>query len=81
METTFRLKASELNSSFINTLKRLFNKGTIELTVTNVIEEDETSFLLKNTKNRKHLLKAIDDIKNNRNLVRFSAEEFKEFNK
>lgn len=81
METTFRLKASELNGSFLSTLKKLFNKGTIELTVTNIIEEDETAFLLKNPKNRKHLLKAVDDIKNNKNLVRFTAEEFKEFTK
>lgn len=37
---------------------------------------DETSFLLKNAKNRKHLLRAVDDIKNNRNLVRYTADEF-----
>ena len=81
METTFRLKTSELNSSFFNVVKKLFNKKTIEVSITDVIEEDETEFLLKNPTNRKHLLKAIDDIKHNRNLVRFTSEEFEAFTK
>lgn len=76
METVFRIKVSDLNKSFIDSLKLLFKKKTIEISVTDVLEEDETEFLLKNPINREHLLKAVEDIKNQKNLIRFTAEEF-----
>lgn len=76
METVFRLKATDLNKSFLDLLKKLFKKKTIEISVTDMVEEDETEYLLKSPANREHLLKAVDDIKNNRNLIRFTAEEF-----
>jgi len=75
METVFRLKASEVDNGFLAMLKTLFKKREIEITVTDIIN-DETEFLLKNPNNRKHLLEAIEEVKQNKNLVRFSGEEF-----
>ncbi|MFK7907889.1 MAG: hypothetical protein AB8B69_22345 [Chitinophagales bacterium] len=36
-------------------------------------EEDETAFLLKNTKNRKRLLEAVNDVKKGKNLTTFAS--------
>ena len=80
METIFRLKASEIDNKFLTTLKTLFSKREIEITVTDVIS-DETDFLLKNPKNRAHLMEAIEEVKRNKNLVRFTGEEFKKYSK
>jgi len=80
METIFRLKASEIDNGFLTTLKALFKKRDIEITVTDIIN-DETEFLLKDTKNRAHLLEAINEVKQNKNLVRFTGEEFKKYSK
>ncbi len=80
METTFRLKASEIDTRFLNTLKTLFKEREIEITVTDIVE-DETEFLSKNPKNKAHLLEAIEEVKQNKNLVRFSGEEFKKYSK
>ena len=55
-----------------------FRKREIEITVTDIIK-DETEFLLKDPKNRAHLLKAIEEVKRNKNLVRFTGEEFKKY--
>ena len=41
-------------------------------------EEDETIFLLKNKKNKKRLLEAVEDVKQGKNLTTFtSLEELK----
>jgi len=80
METIFRLKASEIDNKFLASLKKLFNKREIEITVTDVIK-DETEHLLKDPKNRAHLMEAIDEVKQNKNLVRFTGEEFKKYSK
>ena len=80
METIFRLKASEIDNKFLASLKKLFNKREIEITVTDVIK-DETEHLLKDPKNRAHLMEAIDEVKHNKNLVRFTGEEFKKYSK
>ncbi|HLG34303.1 MAG TPA: hypothetical protein VI757_05430 [Bacteroidia bacterium] len=78
METVFRIKTSELDQRFLDTLKTLFQKREIEITVTDVVD-DETEFLLKDPSNRAHLLEAIDEVKQNKNLVRFTGAEFKKF--
>jgi antitoxin YefM len=80
METVFRLKASEIDSRFLSTLKTLFKKREIEITVSDVIN-DETDFLLNDPKNKAHLLEAIEEVKHNKNLVRFSGDEFKKYSK
>ncbi len=79
METVFRLKASELNNKFLAIIRSLFKEKEIEISISDTV--DETSFLLKDPKNRAHLLEAIEEVKRNKNLVRFTGEEFKKYSK
>lgn len=72
MQTTYRLRADELSADLIKALKNTYHNREIEITVTEVY--DETDYLLSSPANREHLLSAIDDIRNNRNLVRVSLE-------
>ncbi|MBU0486688.1 MAG: hypothetical protein KKA07_08155 [Bacteroidetes bacterium] len=78
METVFRLKASEIDSSFVAMLKKLFKAREVEITVTDIVN-DETKFLLKNPKNKAHLLEALEEVKRNASLVRMSGDEFDKY--
>ena len=66
MQTVYRLKAEELDTRFVESLKMLFQDRDIEIVVTEV---DETSYLLRSEANKKRLLEAIDDIEHGRNLI------------
>ncbi len=66
MQTVYRLKAEELDTRFLESLKMLFQDRDIEIVVTEV---DETSYLLRSEANKKRLLEAIDDIEHGRNLI------------
>ncbi|PKO20897.1 MAG: hypothetical protein CVU38_17695 [Chloroflexi bacterium HGW-Chloroflexi-1] len=66
MYTTYRLKTSDLNIQFIESLKTLFRDQEVEITVSPV---DATAYLLRSEANRKRLLAAIENIKTGRNLV------------
>lgn len=76
METVFKLKAKELNMSFIESIKHLFEGKEIEITVKPA--QNETEYLLSSPANKKRLIEAIDEVKNNKNLIRFSGKEFEE---
>ena len=76
METVFKLKAAELDSRFIDSVKNLFKDREIEITIKPI--EDETEYLCNNPANKKHLLDAIKEIKKNKNLIRFTSHEFEE---
>jgi len=78
METVYRIKASELNKSFLDSIKTLFKKKEIEISITDMVN-DETNFLLKNPSNKAHLLEAIEELYHGKNLVRFSGEEFEKY--
>lgn len=58
MYTTYKLKASELNDDFLNSVKALFHDKVVEIAIcdTAEAEEDETEYLLKNPANRQRLL-------------------------
>ncbi|OFX18401.1 MAG: hypothetical protein A2033_04360 [Bacteroidetes bacterium GWA2_31_9] len=79
METVFKLKASELKSNFIDSVKALFKNNEIEITVKQV--QDETEYLLSTPANKKALNDAIKEVKKNKNLIRFTAKEFEEYSK
>jgi hypothetical protein len=76
METVFKLKATELDSSFVKTIKNLFKDQEIEISIRTA--KDETEYLLSSVANKNQLIKAIEQIKNNQNLVSFSGEEFED---
>ena len=76
METIFKLKATELDRSFIESVKNLFKDREIEISIKPT--QDETEFLLSSPANKKHLLEAIKEVKKNKNLIRFTGKEFEE---
>lgn len=76
METIFKLKTKELDMSFIESIKNLFKGKEIEITIKSA--HDETEYLLDSPANKKKLLEAIDEVKRNKNLIRFSGKEFGE---
>jgi antitoxin YefM len=76
METVFKLKATELDRGFIDSVKNLFKDREIEISIKPI--QDETEYLLINPANKKYLLDAIKEIKKNKNLIRFTGKEFEE---
>ena len=73
METVYQLNADDLNEDFLEGLKLSFKHKEIEIVV---YERDETAYLLRSPANRAHLLKAITDIEQNRNVVVPEQEQF-----
>ena len=76
METVFKLKAKDLDKSFIDSVRNLFKDHEIEISIKQV--QDETDYLLNSPENKRDLLEAINDIKKNKNLIRLTAQEFEE---
>jgi antitoxin YefM len=76
METIFKIKAEELDSKFIETIKNLFKDRELEISIKPI--QDETEYLLSSPANKKHLMDAIKDVKKNKNLIRFTTTEFKD---
>jgi len=70
METIYKLKANEINSNLIDTIKKIF--GSKEITITITTESDETTYLTMNPANKKHLLESIAQ----EPTVSFTAVEF-----
>jgi len=66
MFTIYRANADELDDQFLESLKTAFKHKQIEIAV---CEADETEYLLRSPANRERLLKAIEDIEHNRNLI------------
>jgi len=76
METVFKLKTKELDMSFIESIKHLFKGKEIEITIKPAL--NETEYLLNSPANKKMLLEAIEEVKRNKNLIRFTGKEFEE---
>jgi antitoxin YefM len=77
MYTVYRMNARELNNWFLRVLKAMFKDKDIEIIVCEAAqsEEDETAYLLRSTANRECLLKAIENIAHNRNLVTINIDD------
>lgn len=71
MYMTYRMKTEELDSRFLRALKAMFKDKEIEIVVCEAAqsEEDETAYLLKSPANRDRLLRAIENVASERNLV------------
>jgi antitoxin YefM len=72
MSTVYRLKASELDSNFLEKIKAIFGDKEIEISVS---ECDETEYLLKSEVNKNKLLKAIENVKDRQNLVEVDLQD------
>ena len=73
MEAIYKLKANEINSNLMDTIKKLFSGK--EITITISTETDETSYLTLNPANEKHLLNNLAA----EPAIKFSGDEFMEY--
>ncbi len=73
MYSIYRLNADDLDQTFLAAVRSLFLHKEIEIAV---YEHDETDYLLRSPANRAHLLEAIADVENGRNLVTPPPEQF-----
>lgn len=73
MYTIYKVKADELDQSFLDALKAMFKDKEIEIAV---YESDETAYLLRSPANRERLLNAIQDVERNQNIVTPEQEQF-----
>lgn len=71
MHSVYRINTNELDPSFIDALKVTYPDTEIEIVVYKV---DETAYLLASEANKKHLLKAIKNVKDKSNLVEVDIE-------
>lgn len=71
MYAVYKMRADELDGSFLETLRNLFKDREIEIAVSEAGEsaEDETAYLLGSRANRQRLLQAIENIVHDRDLV------------
>jgi antitoxin YefM len=74
MTTTFRMDASELNSSFLQKLQTLFEDKKLVITVEE--EMDETEYLLSSEENRVSLQKSMEQLRNG-DLIQVSLEDLR----
>lgn len=79
MQTTYRLKAAELNETFLASVKSLFGEKEIEIAICDADtgSEAETNYLLRNPANREHLLQSLADLETTHNLVTVPMEKLK----
>jgi antitoxin YefM len=77
MYTIYKINADELDGRFLRALKAMFKNKEIEIVVCEAAqsEEDETAYLLKSPANRDRLLKAIENVVHDRNLVTVNLDE------
>ena len=72
MQSSYRLKANELNEQFIAGLKATYKDKDIEILV---YEINETEYLLKSDANRDRLMEAKANIENQTNLIEIDLED------
>lgn len=63
---TLRINSNQLNTELLENIQNMFKDKDIEITVNEI---DETEYLFRSPANKKRLLKAIDDVNHNRNIV------------
>ncbi|MBC8204600.1 hypothetical protein ISS30_09810 [bacterium] len=77
MYTTYKIKANDLDSRFIKSVKAQFKDREIEIVVSECAECDETEYLLKSEANRQILEKSLKDAKARKNLHTFDLKDIK----
>lgn len=77
MQSTYRVKANELNSDFVEAVKKLYKDRTITIFISEETEVDETQYLMRSEANHKRLLEAIQDVKEGKNLMTVDLQKLK----
>jgi antitoxin YefM len=72
MQSSYRLKANELDEKFIAGLKETYKDKDIEIII---YEVNETEYLLQSEVNRQRLMQAKINIDNKTNLVEVDLED------
>jgi len=77
MYMIYKMNVGELDNRFLKALKAMFRDKDIEIVVSDAAqnEEDETTYLLKSPANRERLLKAIENVAHDRNLVTIDLDD------
>ena len=73
MLATYRLNSNELDDVTLKSIFNTFKGKNIEIIIKEI--EDETEYLSKNPVNNKHLLDAIENVKNKTNLVEVKFDD------
>jgi len=66
MEVAYRLNANDLDMNFLESIKKLFKEKQLYINISIDEQQDETEYLLSNPTNASRLLKAINNIENNK---------------
>ena len=74
MTATYSLLKSELNTEFIVSIKNTFKSERISISIEE--EMDETERIYLNKRLHEKLLKANENVKDEKNIVRFEGNEF-----
>ncbi|MBX2907797.1 MAG: hypothetical protein KF744_17255 [Taibaiella sp.] len=72
MTTIYQMNVNELTVEIINSIKAAFKDKTINITVTDTV--DETEYLLQSSANKDQLYKAMDDLEAGKG-ISFTMEE------
>jgi len=73
MVATYRLRADEINDTFLKNIQNNYMNKEIEITIQEI--EDETEYLLKSEPNRQHLLRGIEEIRSGAPLQTMTVEQ------
>jgi len=74
MFTTYYLQTSEIEGKLGKSIRGLFGREKVKITVSEV---DETDYLLQNEVNRKHLLEAVERVEKRVGLKEVKLEDLK----
>ena len=66
MQVAYRLNANDLDMNFLESIKKLFKEKQLYINISIDEQQDETEYLLSNPTNASRLLKAINNIENNK---------------
>jgi hypothetical protein len=78
MDTLVRLNADELNVALIDFIKSSFKGKKIAVHIYED-ETDETEFVLRDPVARERILKAVENVNQNRNMKEYTMEEINSF--
>lgn len=75
MRLDITIESHEMDENLWEKIKSFIGNEQGNFKISIEKEEDETTFLLKNTKNRERLLEAAKDVKKGKNLTTFASIE------